>query len=284
MSREWLAHEQGAAVLDHLSLLRRTAWVAGAFSLILAGTAAGQETGGGEGTVRTRVGLGAQVYPSYPGSDSLDVGPMFDLDRARGNEPFRFEAADESFGFSVIQAGGFRTGPALNFEGKRDAGDVGAPLPKVKFSFEPGAFVSFDLSDQFRLRGELRKGVTGHKGWIAMASADYVMRDGDDWLFSIGPRVTWSDDRYQDAWFGVAPVDAAASGLPAYDPGGGIHAVGATASFEKAIGPHWGIAAYAKYDRMVGDAADSPVVRVLGSRDQYSGGLSLTYMWVSGAR
>jgi outer membrane protein len=35
--------------------------------------------------------------------------------------------------------------------------------------------------------------------------------------------------------------------------------------------------AYAKYDRLSGDAADSPVVRELGSRSQLSGGLGITY-------
>ena len=166
----------------------------------------------------------------------------------------------------------------VNFEGARTAADVGADLPKVKFSFEPGGFVSFDLTDSFRLRGELRKGVTGHKGWIGLAGADFVVREGDEWLFAIGPRLTWSDDRYHDAWFGVAPADALASGLPAYDPGGGIQSFGATASLEAQLGPRWGIATYAKYDRLTGDAADSPLVRRLGSRDQFSGGLALTYL------
>jgi outer membrane protein len=173
-------------------------------------------------------------------------------------------------------------GPVLNWEGSRTGEDVGADLPKVKFSLEPGMFASLDLSESLRLRGELRKGVTGHKGWIGLAGADWVMRDGDNWLFSLGPRVTWSDSRYQDAWFGVDPAASVTSGLPAYDPGGGIQAVGATASFLTHLGPNWGIAAYAKYDRLVGDAADSPIVRTYGSRDQLSGGVALSYTWGGG--
>ena len=232
--------------------------------------------------MRTRVGLGAHAYPSYPGSDKFDIGPMFDFDRARGDAEFEFEAPDESFGFAIVKSGGVEAGPVLNFEGARSADDVGAPLPKVKFSLEPGGFVSFQLTDSFRLRGELRKGVTGHKGWVGMAGADYVVRDGDAWLFSIGPRVTWSNDRYQDAWFGIEPVDAIASGLPAYDPDGGIQSYGAAASFEFQLSPRWGVQTYAKYDRLVGDAADSPLVLQLGSRDQLSGGLGLTYTFGRG--
>jgi outer membrane protein len=228
--------------------------------------------------VRTRIGLGPNIYPSYPGSDSFDIGPLIEFERARGSELFDFEAPDDSFGFSLIDAGGFSFGPVVSWEGVRTADDVGAALPKVKFSIEPGAFAALDLASNFRLRAEVRKGVTGHKGWIGTAGGDFIARDGDNWLFSIGPRVTWSNNRYQDVWFGVAPADVVASGLPAYDPGGGIQAYGATASFLTQFGPRWGIYTYAKYDRLVGDAADSPIVRQLGSRDQFSGGLALTYV------
>lgn len=243
---------------------------------LLAAPAAGQDEGGTSETV-TRIGLGPQAYPSYPGSDEFEFGPFVEFSRKDSSGTFEFEAADQSFDIALINNNGFSFGPALNWEGKRDANDVGVDLPTVKFSIEPGAFVAFQPSESFRLRAEMRKGVTGHKGLIATAGADFIMRDGDEWLFSVGPRVTWSDDRYQDAWFGVAPGDALASGLPAYDPGGGIQAYGATASFLTQLGPRWGIYSYAKYDRLVGDAGDSPIVRQLGSRDQFSGGIALTY-------
>ena len=231
-----------------------------------------------QGDSVTRIGLGPQMYPSYPGSDKYDVGPLIEFSRKDLGDTFEFEAADQSFDLALINSNGFSFGPAVNWEGKRDAEDVGADLPTVKFSIEPGAFAAFQPSDSFRLRAEMRKGVTGHKGWIGMAGADFIMRDGDDWLFSIGPRVTWSDDRYQDAWFGVTPAAALTSGLPAYDPDGGIQAYGAAASFLTQLGPRWGIYSFAKYDRLTGDAGDSPIVRQLGSRDQFSGGIALTYL------
>ena len=236
-----------------------------------------------QGDSVTRIGLGPQMYPSYPGSDKYDVGPLIEFSRKDLGDTFEFEAADQSFDLALINSNGFSFGPAVNWEGKRDAEDVGADLPTVKFSIEPGAFAAFQPSDSFRLRAEMRKGVTGHKGWIGMAGADFIMRDGDDWLFSIGPRVTWSDDRYQDAWFGVTPAAALTSGLPAYDPDGGIQAYGAAASFLTQLGPRWGIYSFAKYDRLTGDAGDSPIVRQLGSRDQFSGGLALSYTFGEGA-
>ncbi len=207
---------------------------------------------------------------------------MPNFDRARGDTPFKFEAPDDGFGIELVNVDGFAFGPVGNFEDKRTAEDVGAALPEVDFSLELGAVVKYELGDRFRLRGELRKGLTGHKGWIGTAGADLIFRDADRWLFSIGPRVTWSDNKYQDAWFSVAPADSAPSGLPAFDAGGGIQAYGATTSFLTQFSKHWGVSAYAKYDRLTGDAADSPIVLVHGSRDQFSFGAALTYTFGRG--
>ena len=233
---------------------------------------------------RIRLGIGPGFAPSYPGSDELQIHPVFEFERVDSDRPFDFEAPDESFGFDLVHAGGFSFGPIVNFEDSRKAEDVGTALPKVGTSVEPGLFVQADLGDNFRLRSEVRKGISGHKGWIATAGADFIARDGDNWLFSIGPRVTWSDDRYHDAYFSVAPIDSGPSGLPAFDADGGIQAYGATASTLFQVTRNWGVLAYGKYDRLTGDAADSPVVLTYGSRDQFSFGAALTYTFGPGVK
>ncbi|HEX8308799.1 MAG TPA: MipA/OmpV family protein [Allosphingosinicella sp.] len=261
--------------------LVKSAILAAALPLPVAGwssSAAAQEADGEKKAPRRiRVGLGAQFVPSYPGADDRSLRPLVDVAISRGDRPFRFEAPDESFGPSLIREGGFEAGPALNFEGSRKAKDVGADLDKVPFTFEAGAFVQYAFGPKFRVRAEARKGLGGHDGWTGQAGADFVARDRDDWLFSVGPRITVSDGRYHRAYFGVSAPESARTGLPAYRPGGGIQAVGATAGFLKQLGKRFGIYSYAKYDRLVGDSADSPVVRGFGSRDQLSGGLALTY-------
>ena len=260
--------------------------LAAAFMLLFAAWSApaAAEEGEKKEPRRIRVGLGAQFVPAYPGADGHSLRPLVDVSISRGSKPFGFEAPDESFGPSLIKEGGLEIGPALNFEGSRTAKDVGAALDKVPFTFEAGAFVQYALSPKFRIRTELRKGLGGHEGWTGQAGADFVARDGDDWLFSVGPRITVSDGRYHRAWFGVTAAESARTGLAAYRPGGGVQAVGATAGFLKQFDRRWGLYSYAKYDRLVGDSARSPVVRVHGSRDQLSGGLALTYTFVRGRR
>jgi outer membrane scaffolding protein for murein synthesis (MipA/OmpV family) len=287
--------DRGVPVLSKFLTRRRASLVAGAIAMMSAIPATAQDDEpecGSEGLfgifgkpcpeTRTRIGLGPGFSPSYPGADKLQIYPLVEFERVNSDRQFDFEAPDESFGFNLVNAGGFSFGPVVNFEDKRTAEDVGTLLPEVDFSVEPGVFVQYDFGDNFRLRSELRKGVTGHDGWIANAGADVIFRNRDEWLFSIGPRVTWSDDTYHDAYFSVAPADAIPSGLPAFDADGGIQAYGATASTLFQVSRNWGVLLYGKYDRLTGDAADSPIVLTYGSRDQFSFGGALLYTFGPG--
>src|SRR5688572_25387179 len=73
--------------------------------------------------LRVRVGLGAQLRPEFIGADSTAIGPLLDLDFARGSNEFKFEAPDYSFGIPVVSSGGFSFGPAANIASKRKESD-----------------------------------------------------------------------------------------------------------------------------------------------------------------
>lgn len=233
------------------------------------------QDGGGE--KRTRIGIGPQVAPVYPGADRHSVFPMFEFSRANADEDFVFSAADDSFGPALFRVQGFAFGPSLALQGKRKLDDTDGRLPKVKRTFEAGAFAQVEVAS-FRLRGEARKGIGGHKGFVGNLSADFVARDGDNWLFAIGPRVRFVNAKYNRAYFGVAPANAVPGiGLTAYDPDGGVGAIGAAANGIFSITDKWGVLGYVRYDRLNSDAKRSPVVDLYGDRNQWSGGVALTY-------
>ena len=135
----------------------------------------------------------------------------------------------------------------------------------------------FQAAKSIRVRAEVRKGIGGHEGVVGAIGADQIWRDGDRYVFSVGPRLLFSDARYQRAFFGVDTAAAAASGLPAHRPDGGIHAVALASGLSYQFSPRFGLFGYGRYERLVGDAANSPIVRQLGSRNQMSGGLGLSY-------
>jgi outer membrane protein len=237
------------------------------------GTAEAQESP----DIRVRVGLGAELQPEYIGADTTYVSPLFHVNTARGTHEFGFGAPDDAPSFTAVSTDGFSFGPSGNVQWKRKQSEVGAPIGNVSTTFEVGAFAQYEAKDSFRLRSELLKGINGHEGLLGSIGADKIWRDGDRYVLSIGPRVLFSDSRYQRAYFGVSPAASLASGLPVYRPGGGVYALAMTGGFSYQLDSRWGLFGFARYERLVGDAAKSPIVRELGSRNQLSGGLGLNY-------
>lgn len=263
--------------------LRAFALIAAALPLFAAAPASAQDEGGHRWTVT--VGGGAQLNPRYPGADNYGIFPLPIVGIRREGTPMPFAGADDSFGFGVLGRGSaFNFGPAVRLQNKRDEEDVGAAVGDVGTTIEVGGFAQVYLGDNVRLRVEGRKGLGGHDAWLGDIGADFVAGRGGQTLFAIGPRARIANGRYHDAYFGVTPAVATATGLPAFNPGGGFYAIGAVTSLTQRVGRNWGVYGFAGYDRLIRDAADSPIVRTLGSRDQFSGGVGLYVEFGAGRR
>ena len=226
---------------------------------------------------RVRIGLGAKIEPDYIGADGTHIAPMFKVNVARGTNQFKFSAPDDGPSIAVVSSNGFSFGPTLNLESKRKESDVGAPVGRVKATIEAGAFAQYEADDSWRIRGDLRKGLNGHDGLVGSVGADKIWRDGDKYVFSIGPRVLWGDSKYERAYFEVTPAAALATGLPVYRPSSGVHAVALASGLNYQFNDRFGMFGFGRYERLVGDAAKSPIVREFGSRNQFSAGIGLNY-------
>jgi MipA family protein len=264
--------------MRHSRFFRCAPFAGAAAVLLCAAPAAAQDDETESRNWIVSLGIGPRVDPEYLGSDSYGFGPMPIFGLRREGAPIAFEAPDEGAGFGFLgNDSAFDFGPTLQFQSKRDEEEVGAPVGEVDFTVEAGAFAHLFLGDNFRLRLEGRKGLGGHDGWVGDALADFVLRDRDTYVFSIGPRARWSDNNYHDSYFSVTPAVAAATGLPVFDADDGFYAVGVQAGLTYMLSDSWGLYTFAGYDRLVGDAADSPIVRTFGSRDQFSGGIGIFY-------
>lgn len=256
------------------SPLRPAAIAAAMCALFAASPASAQDTEA-DGWILT-IGGGAQVVPKYPGSDEVGFTPLVTGSLRREGRPLPYSAPDDNFGFGVLgQDSAFDFGPVVAFQPKREETDVGAAVGDVGFTVEPGAFVTMRVGDNFRLRAEARRAINGHDGWVGDLGADFMVRDGERTLFTIGPRARFGDGNYHDAYYSVTPAVALATGLPAYDAGGGFHSIGAIAGITHMVSRRFGVYGYVGYDRLVGDAADSPIVQTFGSRGQFSAGAAL---------
>jgi outer membrane protein len=227
---------------------------------------------------RLSIAVGAQVLPNYPGSDDYEFNPLFTGFSRREGEPIPFRTPDDGISISLIgRDSGIDFGPLVQFQGEREDEDVGAAVGDVDFTVEAGAFVNINFTDSLRLRFEIQKGIGGHEGLTGAVAADAAFRPNVDTLITVGPRARFNDDDYSDAYFSVTPAVAAATGLPAYNADGGARSYGVMAGITRQITRSFGVYGYAGYDRLVGDAAVSPIVRRFGSKDQFSAGLALFF-------
>lgn len=250
-------------------------WVAAVVLLPASGAASAQENR----DIRVRLGPGIQFRPTFVGSGRTEVVPWYDIELARGTDQFKAKTPYRGAGLGLLSKGPFSLGPVANIQAARKDSKVGAPVGHVPTTIEAGAFAQYDPSDSLRFRAQLMKGFGGHKGFIGAIGADRIWRDGDNYVFSLGPRIIFSDARFQRAYFGVSPAASLASGLPTYRVHGGVEGVALASGMSYQFDKRWGLFGFARWERLVGRAANSPIVRQFGSRNQLSGGLGLNYMF-----
>jgi MipA family protein len=224
------------------------------------------------------LGVEAGVLPTYEGSDHYMLRPIPQFDIRQAGTPPTFHAPRDGFGFGLYDNGRFRVGPTVKIRFPRRERD--APNLRglaVKWALEVGAFADYWLTPWLRTRAEVRQGFGGHHGIVSDLTADVVVPVTPQLTLSGGPRLTLATDAAEDPYFSVTATQAVTSGLPVYTAKGGIHSWGLGAQALYTLSPQWTTYTYLEYERLTGDAANSPLVTQRGARDQIQVGTGITY-------
>jgi MipA family protein len=226
------------------------------------------------------IGANFDGQPGFEGgkSDKLQIAPIFALAPAGGSTE-RFRGPLDSASIALFDYEGFSAGPAGKLKAARTAGNFTElnGLGDVKSALELGGFLQYFPTDWFRLRSEIRRGFGGHTGVVADFSADVLVPVWQRLTWSGGPRFTLESTQATTPYFSVDAAQSAASGLSVFDAKGGSHSVGAGTQVRYQFDPKWEAHAYVEYDRLLGDAAASPLVMQRGSPNQTSFGLGASY-------
>ncbi|WP_417680874.1 MipA/OmpV family protein [Roseibium sp.] len=219
------------------------------------------------------LGIGGMVQPRYEGADSYLIYPFPIISVSNFYFPGLGQIADGK------KRSGFFVYPSFNFIGERSASDSAdlTGTKTVNWALELGLGGGF-RTDHFRAFAELRQGINGHHGQVGQLGADAIFFPMDKVEWSIGPRTSFATGDYMDTYFGVTAAEAAASGgrLTAYDPDAGFKSVGLATRISYNVTDDVRLHLQGGYDRLVGDAADSPITKA-GDKNQFSIGLGATY-------
>lgn len=232
----------------------------------------------GSGPLDVQVGGIVLVKPKYEGSKEYDViGFPYAAPVGLGEGGrVQFKGADD-VRFRVFSYYGFEVGPVAGYRFGRDQDDahILAGLGDVDGGLVLGGYVAYRAgpaaifaSYNHQVTGDetgglLRFGVEGKTEVVPQRL----------WLTAIFG-ATYADQEYMDAYFGITAAQAANSSLAAFDADAGIKDVYLQLTGDIALTDRWALKLIGRYSRLLGDAADSPVVE---SEDQFYGGLGVTY-------
>jgi outer membrane protein len=225
------------------------------------------------------IGAGGEYKPDFEGSKHalFSPVPIFSLHRAGAAE--QFHGPRDGASIAVIDFGNLQAGPTGKFVSSRKASNYSElnGLGDVNAAFEFGGFIQYFPVDWFRLRNETRQGFGGHHGVVSDFSADFIVPITRGFTVSAGPRFTWESSKATSPYFSIDAAQAMATGLSVFDAKGGSHSVGAGAQVSYRIDTHWEVHSYIEYERLLGDAAKSPLATVRGSVNQTTVGLGASY-------
>lgn len=266
----------------HLAAAAGAFLIASAVDVASAQTPQRDDRGGITGSISGGVG----VAPDFEGSSDYDLVPFIFGDINALGVRLEIQGLGARLNFRPDRP--FQFGPVFSYRpGREDvSNDVVDRLEDIDDSFEAGGFVSYEFTelfgsaDSFALSAEVLADLgSGHEGWTASFGAGYGTSLGDRWRAGVDAGVTWASDDYMQTYFGVDRANSVRSGLPVFDAEAGIKDVGVGATLTYVLSERWSVSGRASYTRLLGDAADSPIVEQEGSPDQFFGGLGLTFRY-----
>lgn len=243
------------------------------------------------------IGAGGIYLPDYEGSDDYRFTPA---PGAIGSiKGFHFELAGNRASIDLIPD---QTGPGLDFQfgpiavvdlNRTSIEDIQDPrikaLGKLGTAVELGAYAGIGKRgiitspyDKLSVSVSYRHDVSGvHASGIWQPSIAYQTPLSTAAAFGLFASAEHAGRGYADSYFSITPQQSLASGLPVYDARAGWknYTLGAlaTVALTGDLLHGFKLVAGGTYKRLLNDFADSPVVAIAGSRNQWLGAAGLAY-------
>lgn len=246
------------------------------------------------------IGVGGAYIPSYEGSDDYRAMPIA---QARGKvHDFAFWMRGPALYVDAIPNRDdtgldFQLGPMayVRFDRtsrKQIKDNQVQALGTLNTAIELGGFVGIGKTgvitsayDNLSARVAVAKDVNGaHGSYVITPAIEYFTPLSTTSFVGLAASAEYVGKKYGRYYFDIDAAGSAASGLPVYADAGngaGFKKLSLNLSGGKSLSGDlrkgWALFAVVGYSRLLGDYADSPIVAVAGSRNQWVGAAGVGY-------
>ncbi|MCK5041185.1 MAG: MipA/OmpV family protein [Sphingomonadales bacterium] len=222
-----------------------------------------------------RLGLGVGTKPDYKGSDnySLRVLPLIDVQYKN-----RWTLQGTKLRVNLLSNKILKFGPLLNYRfgrSENNSADLKG-MGDTSGAFQFGAFAEFQKGTVMA-SAEYRHALGGEQGSEAVFILGNGLYKDERWLIVAGIRAIWNDKTHTQTNYGVDEVQAIATGYDVTQMSSGFSDVGINFITRYQLDRRIRIESIVGYSRILGSAADSPIVKLEGNANQGIFGVGLRY-------
>ncbi|WP_068085135.1 MipA/OmpV family protein [Novosphingobium rosa] len=217
------------------------------------------------------VGLGALYAPAYEGGDKYRALPLPAVDIKQGRF---FANLRDGVGANLLDTDLVTVGASITYTQGYRSKDVPAGIGAVNFGAGARGFVSFHDQGVIFTLGATQGFVGGTKGLVADASLSYPVAVTRRLTVIPTLGTTWANAKFNNRYFGIDTIQAAASGLNTYAPGSGFKDASASLTASYRLTDHIVLSASGVVTTVLGADGRSPLVV---HKTQPSGFLSMVY-------
>lgn len=243
------------------------------------------------------IGLGVFSVPDFYGSDKNEAAaaPLLHYNFDAFGNPMYVQVIGPEIRVNLVPRKDFRAGPVLRWRKRRDDdvdNEVVKRMQPIPSATELGAFVAYHLPlDENPLHkvvftGDVTWNTNGvYDGATGNIRATYFHPfasglGGKPLIGSIGLGLFFASDHFNDRYFGVHGTDVALyperGGVP-YRAESGVTSIKLPFTLSSQVDPNWLVTLGGRYERLLGDAKDSPVVQQQGNQNQWMIGVAASY-------
>lgn len=229
---------------------------------------------------KASMGLGAGAINQYEGSDDYQWLPIPYIDVSYNDRVF-FSTL-QGIGVHLYKSDSLQFTTALGYRMGRDGedtrmgiyGDIDAAM---EGSLTAAYFSPVSNGSTLKIYGQFIGDLSStYDGFLLRTGLGYSMPVGSQLRLTLDGYTTYGSGDYMETYFGVSPLQSLASGYALYTPNSGIKDVGLSATGNWAFNNNWSLLGLFGYKRLLGDAADSPIVED-GSVNMMTFGTAVVY-------